>query len=692
MAVSACTDVRKRKGVRSWIHVGVGNEFDVTTRAPEIATVATTSLEVAETPVSGPEERPKPAPAWRSIFPRALLRLALCSLALIPLGDLGKNLQTDWHNHLWTIEYYARCLVGQWRVPDVLNAAEIVGVPSPVFYAAKFYAVTGALAALLGPGLTVRVTALLLLTLSSTHAERALREWRVPAAWSLVLALALTCSAFQLTTLLERGDVTEFAAQNFLITSVCTLCAHLKRIGNGEADPYGAVATGYFYGLAAATNPLTGMFGALLIGALGAAAFSVSTWRRFSKVGCGSLLLLIGLLAPWLYAVGCFARDTFIADPAATAAMFNEECVTPALSALHAAFALWNFRHFITACTSSGHAYQVHVQLAFPLLLAASSSLLLSWQHPRKSTLILPLRRARAAAFGFGGISLLIYCCPNVSAASGHFFDILQFPFRLGAYVNLSLFVALFFNLGITDWESAKKARWLSYPTRWGVPLLGLLVFCGISARVVLASSDWHYRSGAEGIVPLLKAHRWPVSSANTWFPSAYGWNGEHPDHFPPLYFWVRDYEVVKGVSVENQTATGLPRLNLPFKLSCSWGSVAPTQFTVAERTLVRTNVLCFPWNRLVLDGTPLSSTALYSSTASYFIPEIKPHCYSFMVAPGSHGLFYRFSPGPLYRGLQALSWTILIFWCTWTARVAWKRFAERLQTGAFRSTSRAQP
>jgi hypothetical protein len=90
------------------------------------------------------------------------------------------------------------------------------------------------------------------------------------------------------------------------------------------------------------------------------------------------------------------------------------------------------------------------------------------------------------------------------------------------------------------------------------------------------------------------------------------------------------------------------------------FGNIQPSEFLLARRTLVVTNVQPFPWNRLTVDGQVVPLEATIASGQIPRLQEVHFKALSVVLEPGQHTLEYRFAPDRIWRALQVVSWFTL--------------------------------
>jgi hypothetical protein len=318
------------------------------------------------------------------------------------------------------------------------------------------------------------------------------------------------------------------------------------------------------------------------------------------------------------------------------------------------------------------HVAQLDTQIFVPgcllvLFLLALICVFKKWQRSAASRLFL---LAGCGELVLAGFFLLVSCQPALSASFKGFFDVLQFPYRLVNYVNLSLLLAILCFTRSIDWTLV----WSHPRLVAGSKTIAVLAF-GLSGWGLLVELS-HVNSvlgivSEEGLITRAptKFHHIPTAD---WLPRAWTPTSD-PIELPNTEYGELDFTVNKGMGntaplpslVESQVV-------LPVDGGKNFGSVGTVRLTLDEPTLVKTNVQAFPWNQLQMDGTPVRREQLIAVDRKDFPVWVRQPFTGIVVPPGQHILAYEFRPGPIWRLLNTISWLILILWgLTWSSIVA---------------------
>lgn len=591
------------------------------------------------------------------------IRLLVCLLALIPMWDLSKNFCFDWYNHLWMSAYSGRFLWTHGCPPAVLNTAEAVGVPYPLFYASTFHTLLGGLGRFLGMALTFRLAALILLIVQFCHIERAAKEAGAPRLVAFIVATATSWQVYSMNSLYDRGDLTEFTALVFLTCALACLLVLCLRTAREEKDTYGLIAAGAFYGFTALTHPLTGFYGGILIAAFGLVALLVLKSRKIFLFGIFNALALGCLLSPWLYMVYRFGKLIRIADSSANSLMFQGVFVTTAWNRFVSVFSPIHGA-FFTAQSQSDSAYDASVRASLALLVFAVFTLAILSRYVKRCA---KPERLLCSFLGLSYltllISLLVICVPKCSSLFGNVFDIMQFSSRLVAYVNLSLALCSLCMFGLIDWARLQSQGWIGATWKWaGIGTLLLAVF-GLGSKMISIQGSKDFGSGTKAVEALLQTRHWPTRAGGYWLPGNAAGEAMHLNELPAMFYGRSDYDVRSAFSTDFSRVNGLPVRRAFFQPDKIPGEARLIDFSLTKPTLLVTNVSVFPWNAVYLDGKRVPCGDLFPALSKLGLQWSTPEALAVRAGPGSHVLRYAFRPERPWLYLRGLSWLVLMAW-----------------------------
>jgi hypothetical protein len=596
----------------------------------------------------------------------------VCLLPLSLLVDPRSTFFVDWFNHLWLIEYSGEYIKDHGSIPPTLLTTTLVGIPVLIFYAGKFYAVTGLISAFVGSAIAFRIVALLVLLLQFWHVERAVRSTTQIKALPLVVATIVTWGIYPLTNLYNRSALTEFVAVALLTASGACLFVLIFQLQNGVKSYYDVVAFGLFYVAAALTHPLTAMFGCIFLLPMGLVAFAVMRRPWLIAVGGFSAIMCALVLSPWCYAVRRFSHALLLTNPAYMKNTFRKAGFFP-----DSIDSLWSrlsplpvdFRSILKG-TDVSTPY-LDAQIMFPVIVLLGG---LAWVwcrrnrgSPVETRVLLILILCLSAVFC--SLFLAVSVDPNLAEIFGGVFDVLQFPYRLTTYVNLELLICVLALAGLLR-DSSENAK---VDGRLNKAVLGtsvLISLCALESKLVHASA-------VRSVEPITKilwlsqalGPQWTNGPGGHWYPGMPNQESELI-RLPVLFYGYSAYTVTEGFATKPASGASeeLPIFFLPND-STHFGRLDRIEVDLTKPTLVITNVQAFPWNRLIVDGVKQDLSRVATTPARAFSNGTQPVVETILLPAGKHVLEYRFSPDLAWRILDRISWIALVAWVSlWVA------------------------
>lgn len=622
-----------------------------------------------------------------------LASIPVVLIAMVPMLDLRAVFNLDWINHLWLIEYFGEFFKQNGAMPRVVNTAEIVGMPTALFYGRTFYSVVGALSAMAGSALAVRLMVWTVLTLQFLHVGRTAVRLGAGQAQALALAAFVTWSIYPLTNLYNRSALTEFFAVALLTCSLmCLLAAAFT--DEDAIRHYDWIAAGFFYVVAAGTHPLTAVFGGIFLAILGLVVFLAGggPGRKFLFVsGLINVALASVVLSPWLYLLYCFgSRLSVTGNKDFNAWLFRQGGFFPD--------SLDNFwsrlspvpldlRSVLHGLKDVSTPY-LEAQVALPLVV------MLAWMIPAARR---ALRRENSHSDAFAvtcasivlaGLAFAVSVRPSLSAWFGGMFDILQYPYRLTSYVNLGALSAVL-ALGTMVWRPVRRDR-----RRWNACLAACvgLSFAAVTLKLVHAYAIRNTTVASGGVVPVVRPLVTPFGRAEAsaaWRPVPFA-AAFHVDRLPTTFYAIGDYMMPDGFGSAPPSGT-VPTIYRVFHIrnGPGFGSTSPMEVSVAELTLLVTDVQPFPWNRLTIDGVAVAqaSTDIVSLTSG---GEIIFHALSVLVPIGTHRIGFVLAEDGFWTWSNRISWLVLLLWLViWCAAAAAQIYDPRARSVKIRSSWR---
>jgi hypothetical protein len=526
----------------------------------------------------------------------------------IPLFAWNHQFFGDWVNHLAMFGYVGEYLKAHGCLPAIIHTNDTVGRATPIFYGNICLPALGALSALVGPrmALTVAVAGLLLLQFGSVRALflDATRDEAVACAAAVIVTWAI----YPLTDLYNRAAIPEFIAITALQAGSCLWALYAR---DPARRARAGVAAGLLVTVAAGVHPPTALFGGLTFAVVWLASLSWCPDRR--RVITRSLALAAagaGVLAPWLYVVTKFGATLNIVRYRSQLRIFpaNLDAVATRLSAVPTVGA------DPTGVGTPGLDPQVSVPLGAALILLSIVALA-SRARDRQA------RRAFVFASLCAAATWVLFRLSTSAPAWDALpkaFSVIQFPYRLVAFVNLAALGALAGVLAALAGDGVPA-------TRPRLVLAASLVFATVAVGLKLPRCL--ESTTAQPVADYLNP------------PSA-------------LYFGADDYATPDAFA---KLGDGAPRAAVSLAVSPTGGfaKVGSAHVSAAVRTQVTTNVQAFPWNVLTIDGRPIGREATLVDGAKL----------ATWVEAGEHEVGYVFQPDLAWRALRASSLGLLILW-----------------------------
>jgi len=585
---------------------------------------------------------------WKKDRVMIIAGLLACLLATVLLVDIRQMFYTDWNNQLWLIEYFGESLK-HWKILDVINTPQIIGKSDPLFYAGKFYTLSGLLSVFLGSAITIRILAFGVLFLQFFQVYRAAKESGSDEKVSIGIAVMVTWAIYPLTNLYDRSAITEFFSIAFLTCSAASfLCVVLK--SKEQVSGYDAIATGLFFVAAAETHPLTALFGGSFLFILGLIAliFGAKEKRQwllafYSVTAFVSMLIL----SPWIYILCLYKDKLLFSSPTSNTGNFRGGWFFPG-----SIDNIWSrlspvpvdIRSIEKGVHLSGP--YLEAQIAVPLVLLMGAFFYIGLREKTKG---FDLNRCEQALI-WGAVVLLIAAftvsvCPQVSGWFGGFFDVLQFPYRLTNYVNLPILMMLIILAGRMRQAYINSRQIMNVCLAFCLAISFSALMIKLVDAAAIMNKSTESKVWLNDTVTVLDGAWMPLPIRST----------SHLIDLPPTFYgW--PYSVEDGFLKESSLDTvALIRRSFNVLDKDRFGHVEPLTVNVNRQTLVMTNVEPFPWNQIVIDGIPLPQSGT-------FVAEDRE---AVLLSAGRHLLVVTRRTDNVWRVLNFLSWVLLLGWGT---------------------------
>jgi hypothetical protein len=444
--------------------------------------------------------------ARRRLSTPALIDVAIATFAVLliasPLLFTSDGFAPDFTNDLWLSAYQQHVIAAHLHPTLFLQTQQALFYPLFAFYGGTLFALTGALAAVLGGSTVLAFDVVTVAAIAAAYGGLfwLARQLGVKGLLAHAPAIVFVTSAYYVTDLYGRGAWAEFMA----VSAFPLVLAASLRLVRGRVSP-GPVAC-----LVAATAVFSGSHNITLLwgSTLAIAALAVYwllsgrsrelPWRRMLAVA-GLIALGVGLNGWFLLPDVRYAHDTLVSgftEPWKTTAFFNTFGVI--------------FDPLRTVPSRSGTP-ALYVQAPVLALVWGLLALPLVWRERRlragAATALIVLAGLLVLITSSGAWSLL----PTV-------FQRIQFAYRLQTYVTLACAgLVLLGALALTRRAESGRATRADRPLAFG---LGLAVAFGLGLCVwqlwvpnthiyVKHSSSYSNRADALRGPPTLRPHSW---------------------------------------------------------------------------------------------------------------------------------------------------------------------------------------
>jgi len=600
--------------------------------------------------------RSPPTPALTNQTVLVLASVPTVLIVAIPMLDPRAVFAVDWVNHLWLIEYFGEFFNQNVTMPSVVNTAEFVGMPIALFYAHKFYAIAGALSAVVGSGLAVRMMAWTILMVQFLYICRAAIGLGADRIQAIALGIIVSWSIYPLTNLYNRGALTEFFSIALLTCSLA--CLLHATLGDKDKTPtrHDRHAAGLFFVAAAFTHPLVALFGGLFLGILGILVFLMGGGPgRKSLLGFGFVgACLVGaVLGPWL--------DLLYRFKSITETFRNNSFLPDSLDYFWSRLSpvpldLRSLRDGIQGVSTP----YLDAQVTLPLIILLGGMTVIAWRAVRAGRRNRDALAITCASVALAALAFSVSVRPSLSAWFGGIFDVFQFPYRLTSYVNLGALSATL-ALGPIVWgRPTRDQRWLNFC----LAICVALSFAAVTLKLIHASAirDASIPPRALPILRPLDTAFGDEDPSITWKPSPFR-EALHVDRLPTTFYGHGQYTITNGFG-EAPAPGSVPVVYRAFTVrdGAQFGSIVPIEVTLAQTTLLVTNVQPFPWNRLTADGVliPQRSTAVSIMMSN---GRVVAFGLALLVPAGTHRIDFRFVDDGIWTRWNWISWVVLFLW-----------------------------
>lgn len=537
------------------------------------------------------------------------IAVAACALALVMLTDLAAGFSADWFIHTWFVAYHGVFSQHHLRMPEVIHTQQAAGMIDPAFYGHLPYSAIGFVSSAIGPDIPVRMAFFLALLFQFLEVRKLFRMVAAGELLANTAATLTTWTVYPLTNLFQRSSVLEFTAGCLLTVAVCRMLRWPI-----ERDPVAfwrsVLAFCICLSVTMLLHPITALLGCTLCAVLWL-ALVIASERRARLLGAAIVAAVSAftVAGPWLYMIARFQRSLRISSPNPGLQFYPFDQLWVRLYPF--AFDPRTTPETLRTVSTPYLDAQINLPMLVLVVLLLSSILLRRSFSPPSS-----LRRLCVAAFFAGAIAFAVALAVSVSPALASYvippFNMTQFAVRLVNYCNLGLLLLL---------TALAVAR----------PLPKRLVSIACVAALALSFA---------GLCTKYPHIASAISHRSAWTSESEILN------LPGWFYGLGDFSVTRDLALPDP---GIPLVKQAFAVAGGdrFGEIeSDLRFTTPTESTVSTNVVAFPWNRLILDGVPQEISRLLHDGLYYAV----------RTSPGDHVLRYEFQPDAAWRRLGTFS------------------------------------
>jgi hypothetical protein len=596
----------------------------------------------------------------------------LCvAFVCIPLFVISPG--SDWTNHVWMVDYFARFFSAHGRFPSELNTDQLVGMPFPVFYGYLFFPAVSVFSTVMSGNLTLRIFAALLLACQFILIYQTAWQWTKHRLFAFSLGTIMTWSIYPLTNLYNRGAIPEFFACG-LLTCACVALLQALNAANGRRFFLWCNFSVLCLTACAGTHPITALYGLIFYVVLAVVGLIVVWRKRPAKLLLAVLVpAAIGsmCLAPWVVATARYNRVLDIAKSFREVSYYPKSIDGIHLRLCPVPVPIYNLRH--KAKDESMGTPGLDAEINIPLLLLFISILISLVREKRlRPAVSFVLFVLISLAVGITYVSSVQHALDKL----GYCARAIQFAYRLVTYINLAIFSATMIAISpsqtpagsVPATAAAKPEPRLGHdaaadrsdnyrpgtvPFFGGRRLLALLLLTGF----VGMSIKLHHTQKLDNI------NKWPMFagqiSDRQLLQLSFGFYGHQNYSMPELF-------KIKPEVKQSQAAliTLLPSDGRQF------GIVDSVTYRPKGRLWAITNVQPFLWNDLSINDHKLSQEQglafrTVTTLAARPLDDAKSICIK-NLEPGT--LKFSFRPDLDWAVLNAVSFPLFFLWLGATA------------------------
>ena len=536
---------------------------------------------------------------------------------------------TDWNNSLWLTGYIGHYIKTHFSAPIFLNADNAVGIPINLFYGYLLYPVLGFISSVVGASLALRIGCLLMLAFQFfgiLSGSRAIFRHR---AISYATTITVIWGTYTLTNLYNRSAISEYFATGFMMACIGFMFAAAEEL-NAKGRIFfvwmAAVSMLMSIGIHPPTAFLETLFFILLL------LIIIKTWctgSKYIQLGktIGLSLTSIGfilILVPWVYIMRKIGPSLTQWSHPGVMLFYPDRCDTW-LKRLSPITFDWLTTQQGTQNVSTPY---LEAPIDFGLLI------LLIWgvyeSLKKRTTLVQKFQTLfERAALSFTYVSIIwgifLFILSVYKPLATHFLFLapfVQFAYRLTSHINATLLVGVFSIILIIR----QKGLLEKYRAKFNI----LAAICITIASLNLINKLPH----AQVITSTLNSPEYEFYGDR----SSLARNGQSD-----LAIMYATSKLYPELAIQDMSK--LPQIKLPVGYSGNtFGIVSDLDVTFKNTNWVITNVIAFPWSRIVVNGQRIGGDNL-SRVGGFFAVKLP--------AGNSH-IHWQLHEDPYWKALYA--------------------------------------
>lgn len=437
--------------------------------------------------------------------------------------------------------------------PTAFQTTQFMGLAYPTLYGMQLYRIAGALSAIAGPDLGIRIVACGAALFAVGLVYRATRRLGGSRPLGILAALTVSCSTYALTNLYDRSDLAEYVAVELLTGALAALFATFTANDLRERWVYRLTIAAAWI-LILGSHVISEVFGGIFFTAV-VAVLLLRDHRRPVLVTIGCTIAGMSAGALW-QALAFWQLHGLLALP--TGLTFFPDSIDSPLERF--APIPFDIRMLLPAGPVSTPYLEAPLDYGFLTLTVAA--------------LFFARSRIVLAMLSIAAVFLIFSLSRDAWHFVPPFFQLAQFAYRLTSYINLSLLAAFFAMLWRRPQAMARVER---TPVPWVIATSVVLV-CLVKMTHIAAIEH-------------------PVPA-----PAPAPQNVATYESLPATFYGPYAYIV----DVSKASSASPPHVAPPPVPMQAIGAPA-TQSVVADGSgFVYTRILAFPWNVIVVDGKPI--------------------------------------------------------------------------------------